>query len=208
MGAPSLKSRVEIAPARGRYDRTLDEDARDAAQRARVLQATAEQLAARGRSATTVEHIIIHAGISRATFYQHYEDLEHAVADVMQLLEQRVVSPCRAALSGEPTPRGQLQAMATAYLVEAESHPHLVLAGALVPDVAQAQSMLCVLLQPAMQRWLDGARRAGLAAPSASVTQRWLAALFEAAGVELVLRGGALGDLAERLARGCTALAR
>ncbi|MCA9646784.1 MAG: TetR/AcrR family transcriptional regulator [Polyangiaceae bacterium] len=199
---------MEIAPARGRYDRTLDEDTRDAAQRARVLQATAEQLAARGRSDTTVEHIIIHAGISRATFYQHYEDLAHAVADVVQLLQERVVAPCRAALAGEPTPRGQLQAMATAYLIEVESHPHLVLAGALVPDVLQAQSMQCVLLQPVVQDWLDGARRAGLAAPGANVTVRWLAALFEAAGVELVLHGGALGDMAERLARGCTALVR
>lgn len=209
MAGPLLKSRVEIAPPRGRYDRSLKEAERDRAQRTRVLQATAEQVAARGPGELTVEQIVIHAGISRATFYEHYESLDLALAAVMQLLHEQVIAPTRQAQLAEPTPRGQLEAMATSYLVEVENHPHLVLAGAVVPNVARARSQLRALLEPALQPWIDGARRAGLAAPGNLVLgSGWLAALFEATAVEFVLEGGAFGDVAERLARGCVAMVR
>ncbi|MEZ4228684.1 MAG: TetR/AcrR family transcriptional regulator [Polyangiaceae bacterium] len=209
MTSPLLKSRVELAPPRGRYDRTLDEAARDHAQTARVIQATAEQLAARGPAELTVEHVIIHAGISRATFYQHFSDLDAAVASVVDALEEKVVGGCASALRQEPAPRGQLQAMATAFLVEVENHPHLTLAGALVLDPQRAESALRRLLRPLLQRWLDDARRAGLAAPTATpLVGGWLAALFEVTALDLVLRGGALGELAERLARGASGLVR
>ncbi len=43
-------------------------------QRQRMLSGVASALAERGYAQMTVEHIIVHAGVSRATFYEHFEN--------------------------------------------------------------------------------------------------------------------------------------
>jgi AcrR family transcriptional regulator len=46
-------------------------------QRGRLLDAMAEAVAEHGYGATTIAHVVSHAGVSRKTFYEHFRDKEH-----------------------------------------------------------------------------------------------------------------------------------
>jgi AcrR family transcriptional regulator len=47
-----------------------------ASQRGRLLEAMAQAVAEHGYGATTVAHVVAHAGVSRKTFYEHFRDKE------------------------------------------------------------------------------------------------------------------------------------
>jgi AcrR family transcriptional regulator len=46
-------------------------------QRGRLLDAMAEAVSDHGYGATTIAHVVSHAGVSRKTFYEHFRDKEH-----------------------------------------------------------------------------------------------------------------------------------
>jgi AcrR family transcriptional regulator len=62
--------------------------------RERILVAMSEIVAKRGYQGTTIEHIVKRAGISRATFYEHFENREDCLlagfADAEKELHRRV----------------------------------------------------------------------------------------------------------------------
>lgn len=72
---PSSGSNVARAPGRGKYDRTRSSDERQKEQMRRLLEAAAFVFAEKGWSNATVEAIVTRAGMSRRTFYEHFEDL-------------------------------------------------------------------------------------------------------------------------------------
>ena len=90
-----------------------------ASQRGRLLDAMAEVVAQRGYGATTVAHVIEHAGVSRKTFYEHFRDREECFlaaydAGVEILMAEMRADPIRAylaTLSTEP-------AFARTFLIE------------------------------------------------------------------------------------------
>lgn len=49
-----------------------------ASQRGRILQAVTEEVATRGYAATTVQHVISRARVSRSAFYDHFDDKQDA----------------------------------------------------------------------------------------------------------------------------------
>ncbi|GAA1764886.1 hypothetical protein GCM10009795_009250 [Nocardioides hankookensis] len=51
-----------------------------ASQRGRILQAVTEEVAARGYAATSVQHVIGRARVSRTAFYTHFDDKQDAFA--------------------------------------------------------------------------------------------------------------------------------
>ena len=61
--------------------------------RERILVAMAEIVAKRGYQGTTIEHIVKRAGVSRATFYEHFENREDCLlagfADAAEELQTR-----------------------------------------------------------------------------------------------------------------------
>lgn len=73
----------------------LSRDPRD-----RILVAMAEIVAKRGYQGTTIEHIVKRAGVSRATFYEHFENREDCLlagfADAEKELQRRVAEATRA----------------------------------------------------------------------------------------------------------------
>ena len=104
------------APTRGRYDRTLSATDRDRAQRRRILDAAAEVFAARGFAGASVEQIVERAGMSRKTFYAHYQDL----TDVLLKLHDRSASLAyrfvAATVRSESEPVAQIRAGVRTFL--------------------------------------------------------------------------------------------
>src|SRR5438094_8288096 len=60
---------------RGKYDRGQTARERKAEQREQLLEAATEVFAQRGFAGATVEAVIKKAGMSRRTFYEHFDDL-------------------------------------------------------------------------------------------------------------------------------------
>jgi len=56
---------------------SLTREAVLASQRGRLLDAMAQAVAEHGYGATTIAHVVSHAGVSRKTFYEHFRDKEH-----------------------------------------------------------------------------------------------------------------------------------
>jgi AcrR family transcriptional regulator len=76
------------APSRGRYDRSRTPEERQKEQRRRLLGAAADIFATHGFAGASVEAIVEKAGMSRRTFYEHFDDLE----DILLLLHDRSAS--------------------------------------------------------------------------------------------------------------------
>src|SRR3954470_3553556 len=73
---PDLKP----APKRGRYDRGLSRRERQSAQRERVVAAVIELVAS--ERALNVANVVHLAGIGRNTFYEYFDDIEHALSAI------------------------------------------------------------------------------------------------------------------------------
>lgn len=124
----------------------LSRDQIVASQRARLLEAAIDAVAARGYVGTAVADIIARAGVSRRTFYELYEDRDACVAEAYEVATEGLVTrvqaaddPLRAylkALAEEPAfARFFLFEAAAAGpdVVAAREQAHETLAAALVP---------------------------------------------------------------------------
>src|SRR5687767_13565478 len=80
----SLASTGERAPGRGKYDRTRTQDERVRDQRRRLLDAAGHVFAEVGWADATVETIVSRAGMSRRTFYEHFDDLKSCLLTLHQ----------------------------------------------------------------------------------------------------------------------------
>ncbi len=69
-------------PERGKYDRTLTPAARKRAQRRALVQAATAVFARLGYAGASVEDIVREAGVSRRTYYEHFDDLADVLAAV------------------------------------------------------------------------------------------------------------------------------
>lgn len=106
------------APSRGRYDRTQTPEEREREQRRRLLDAAAEVFSTRGFAGASVEMVVERAGMSRRTFYQHFDDLQDVllkVHDRSASLAYRFVEAAVRSVD-ENDPVSQLGAGITAFL--------------------------------------------------------------------------------------------
>lgn len=113
------------AESRGRYDRSLTPEQRKREQRRRLLESAAKVFAQRGFAGATVEAIVDRAGMSRRTFYEHFDD----VRDVLLTLHDRAASLAfrfvEMAVRAEDEPIAQLRAGVTAFLGIVAEHADL-----------------------------------------------------------------------------------
>lgn len=125
MSPASRPKREKRSEARGRYDRSLTPEERRREQRRKLLEAAAQAFASRGYAETTVETIVDRAGMSRRTFYEHFDD----VRDVLLTLHDRTATLAfrfvEAAVRNEETPLAQLQAGVSAFLGILAEHADL-----------------------------------------------------------------------------------
>lgn len=101
------------APGRGRYDRRQPREERLSEQRARLLSATA--LACFREKAPTIASVVRRAGVSRNTFYEYFDDLEHAAIAAGQRALSQLVKALRAAEAISRTPVERWRALARAW---------------------------------------------------------------------------------------------
>lgn len=88
-------SALTPAPKRGRYDRRLSRAQRVHAQHERLLLATAQ---AHLEGELSVEAVVKRISAGRATFYEFFDDVDHALAQVRALAAARITSASSAAL--------------------------------------------------------------------------------------------------------------
>ncbi len=103
----------------------LPESEVSASQRGRILDAITHEVAARGFAATTVQHVIARARVSRSAFYEHFGDKSDAFAQAHRQASQQLLDLVRhrvAAKEGAPW-RERLRAGVDAYLTGFERAP-------------------------------------------------------------------------------------
>ena len=101
------------APRRGLYDRGKSRHERQAAQQERVITAIVT-LAAAGHH-LTVGSVVEHAGIGRNTFYEYFDDVEHALAAVVARARSELNQRIDEALQPARTPLERVRALARAW---------------------------------------------------------------------------------------------
>jgi AcrR family transcriptional regulator len=113
---------ARLPTARGRY--APPREVRVPRQRERLLQAAAEEFAARGYAAATSESISRRAGMSKATFYEHFANKEEcmlALFDAGAVVVQQAMGDAARAAGGDPTQR--MRAGTRAFLTSLSDHP-------------------------------------------------------------------------------------
>jgi AcrR family transcriptional regulator len=109
MSAPQ----IEILPRRPRT--TVREELR-ASQRGRLICAIADAVAARGYAATTVADVIELAGVSRKTFYTHFDDKEACFLASYDTGAEKIFDAMAGAVEGADTWEEVLDAVFSTWL--------------------------------------------------------------------------------------------
>ncbi len=116
---------VERAPGRGKYDRTRTPDGRQKEQLRRLLDAAAHVSAEKGWADATVETIVTRAGMSRRTFYEHFDDLRDCLLTLHHRVTKAAVRAVEAAVAAETDPRARLRLGVTGFLGGIAAFPHI-----------------------------------------------------------------------------------
>jgi AcrR family transcriptional regulator len=146
------------APGRGQYDRRQPREARLLEQRARILAAAAAVLAA--NPSATVGAVVQLAGVSRNTFYEYFDDLDHARGAVEHRAAQRIEQALRAAEQQTRTPVERWRALVHAWLDWALDAPND--ARLMLSEAREGVSMAGLALEAALARSLATLRASGV----------------------------------------------
>jgi AcrR family transcriptional regulator len=92
-------------------------------QRARMIEAMADAVAAKGYAATTVGDVVAGAGVSRKTFYEHFIDKEAAFLAAWDAGVEMLVAAIRAGAAGRPDPIERLRYATRGYLAALAAGP-------------------------------------------------------------------------------------
>jgi len=115
---PAPHSAFEKRPRRGPglYDRTLPPEVRRDEQRRTLVEAAAHVFARDGFANASVASLLEASGLSRGTFYRHFDDLRSVFIAVQQNAADALVSRVDAVFAGAPDPKDKLHACVGAYL--------------------------------------------------------------------------------------------
>lgn len=203
-----MKSSVALSPApkRGLYDRALSRNERQAVQRERVTGAVASIAAVGGE--LSVASVVERAGIGRNTFYEYFDDIEHALATLRARALHELAAGIELVFQNARTPLERVRALARAWTDNALGNPELTMLAlrARFPERDAPVSPLAGYVVNVLEREIesrsalpglgDRLRLLAVAAAFDVVTFNYLARPTENAHLELVL-----ADLAWRLLR-------
>ena len=102
---------------------SLTRDAVLTSQRGRLLDAMAQSVAEHSYGATTIAHVVSHAGVSRKTFYEHFRDKEHCFLAMYDTGIAFVLGQVAAAVEAESNPRDRLVAGLRTFLTVLADEP-------------------------------------------------------------------------------------
>jgi len=113
------------APGRGKYDRTRSPDQRQKEQLRRLLDAAGHVFAEVGWADATVEAIVNRAGMSRRTFYEHFDDLKECLLVLHQKVTKVSFRAVESSVHAQTDPAEQLTMGITAFLGGIAMFPHM-----------------------------------------------------------------------------------
>jgi AcrR family transcriptional regulator len=114
------------APGRGKYDRTRSSDERQKEQRARLLDSAGHVFAEMGWADATVEAIVTRAGMSRRTFYEHFDDLRACLEAFHSRATRRAFRAVEMAVQNADSKQGERLRMGiTGFLGGIGMFPHV-----------------------------------------------------------------------------------
>jgi AcrR family transcriptional regulator len=131
---------VEPAPKRGHYDRALSRRQRQTAQRERVL--TALTALSETEREPSIANIVELAGIGRNTFYEYFDDVEHALSVLKARAVRDLLMRLDSSVQTARTPLERIRALARAWAENLFIDPPLVrLALRAHPEIANAAQL-------------------------------------------------------------------
>jgi AcrR family transcriptional regulator len=131
---------VEPAPKRGQYDRALSRRERQTVQRERLISALAA-LSATERE-LSIANVVELAGIGRNTFYEYFDDVEHALTVIKTRALRDLVTRLESSVRAARTPLERIRALARAWAENLFVDPPLVrLALRAQPEMADAAQL-------------------------------------------------------------------
>jgi AcrR family transcriptional regulator len=169
-------------------------------QRERLLEAAAGIFARSGYAEASAESISREAGMSKATFYEHFANKEECILALFDSGAQTVLAAMAEATADAPDdPRERMRAGINAFLEQLAVHPNesqtllveIIGAG---PRATERRDAVLTRFAEALYREAEHAAREGLAAPFAT---RDDAFAIIAAGAELASRQIRCGQPAE-----------
>ncbi|MBX3204823.1 MAG: TetR/AcrR family transcriptional regulator [Labilithrix sp.] len=105
MAKSDVMPESERAPGRGKYDRSRSAGERHKEQLGRLLDAAGHVFAETGWADATVEAIVNRAGMSRRTFYEHFDDLKDCLLTFHQKATRRAFRAVEMAVTNADTSR-------------------------------------------------------------------------------------------------------
>jgi AcrR family transcriptional regulator len=188
-------AQVDRAPARGKYDRTRSPDERQKEQLRRLLDAAGHVFAERGWSGATVEAIVSRAGMSRRTFYEHFDDLRDCLVVLHEKISNAAFREVESRVQGELSPPERLRLGVESFLGGIAMFPHM--ARVMFREVRAAGPEFERVHEEMINRFVhlvrDGVQRAydrGLARrPPDELRVFALVSAMEAVAMRFVMRG-------------------
>ena len=113
------------APGRGKYDRTRSPDERQKDQMRRLLEAAGIVFAEMGWADATVEAIVNRAGMSRRTFYEHFDDLKECLLVLHQKVTKVSFRAVENAVQSQTAPAEMLRMGIMSFLGGIAMFPHM-----------------------------------------------------------------------------------
>ncbi len=187
------------APKRGQYDRALSRNERQAAQQERVIAAISAIAAAGGE--LSVARVVEHAGIGRNTFYEYFDNVEHAVTAINARARRELDARSDAALRAARTPLERVRALARAWAESVAASPALT-SIALRAQSAERDATELSVLGRSLATMLENETEARSALPGVADRLRTtaVAAVFDAVTRAELARAPVASDLARTLA--------
>ena len=142
-------------------------------QRERILSAVAEAVAELGYAEMSVEAIVVRAGVSRRTFYEHFKNKEDAFLEAYDAVVHQLARCIRRAYLNETTVRERLLAGIRAYMQFLASEPEFarlciveVLAAGprAIARRNEAMRMFAEIIEDNIHELIPGCHRAALTA--------------------------------------------
>lgn len=113
------------APGRGKYDRSRSPDERQKDQQRRLLDAAGHVFAEMGWADATVEAIVNRAGMSRRTFYEHFDDLKECLLVLHQKVSKVSFRAVESSVHAQVDPADKLTMGITSFLGGIAMFPHM-----------------------------------------------------------------------------------
>jgi AcrR family transcriptional regulator len=114
------------APGRGKYDRTRSARERQKEQLDRLLESAGLVFAELGWADASVEAIVNRAGMSRRTFYEHFDDLKDCLLTFYRKANRRAFKAVELAVANaDPDPAAKLRMGVQGFLGGIAMFPHV-----------------------------------------------------------------------------------